>query len=125
MNDRDIISISIDPYTGRNPSYCFVELNTKQQADRAIKEVSGKNVLGRPVRLELGVTRRVAKRRVEATGCKQTSPTFDHWTRTDASKYWKGYNEKGRRLVVGGLPQMADHGTVDKGVRELFKDYKL
>ena len=71
--------MSIDPFTGRNPSYCtgrgsikprkrlnscswqssqdegFVELEPREQADRAIQELNGKDLLGRPVRRGPGV----------------------------------------------------------------------
>ena len=43
--------MSIDPFSGRNPSYCFVELVNKEQADQAIAELNGKPILGRPVKI--------------------------------------------------------------------------
>jgi RNA recognition motif-containing protein len=48
------ISISIDPFTGRNPSYCFVDFNSSEEAQRAIVELNEKNMLGRPLRIRLG-----------------------------------------------------------------------
>lgn len=46
--------MSIDPYTGRNPSYCFIELKTKEQADSAMQQLSGTDILGRPAKLGPG-----------------------------------------------------------------------
>jgi RNA recognition motif-containing protein len=46
------IDMSIDPFTGRNPSFCFVELDSKTEADRAIVELEGKPVLTRPVKIK-------------------------------------------------------------------------
>lgn len=43
--------ISIDPFTGRNPSYCFIELQTKEQADRAMQHLSGKDFFRRPLKV--------------------------------------------------------------------------
>lgn len=121
--------MSIDPYSGRNPSYCFAELTTKAQADRAMLELNGRELLGRPVKLGPGIAR--SKNRRPCDGINQHSPNtsnssrpvFDRWTRIDAPDHWKGYTEQGRRLFVGGLPRMPDHNTVNADVRELFKGY--
>lgn len=123
--------MSIDPYTGRNPSYCFVELATKEQADRAMLELNGKELLGRPVKVGPGVARSKNKGPREesaqrARGTRDSPrPVFDRWIRTDASDHWKGYSEQGRRLFVGGLPRMPDHHTVNADIRELFKGYSV
>ena len=44
------IHISIDPFTGRNPSYCFIEFESKAVADQAINLLSGQLLLGREVK---------------------------------------------------------------------------
>ena len=49
------INMSTDPFTGRNPSYCFVDLETVDEANRAMNELNGKEVLGRPVKINPGV----------------------------------------------------------------------
>lgn len=125
------INMSIDPYSGRNPSYCFVELATKEQADRAMLELNGKECLGRPVKVGPGVARsrnKLPRDKVEQRARntpENLRPVFDRWTRTDAPDHWKGYSEQGRRLFVGGLPRMPDHHTVNADVRELFKGYSV
>lgn len=123
--------MSIDPYSGRNPSYCFVELATKEQADRAMLELNGRELLGRPIKLGPGVARSRNKRLCEESHQRARNiqdnprPVFDRWIRTDAPDHWKGYSEQGRRLFVGGLPRMPDHHTVNADVRELFKGYNV
>jgi len=52
------ISMTIDPETGRNPSYCFVDFENPEDASRAIAELNGQDVLGRTVRISPGVARR-------------------------------------------------------------------
>jgi RNA recognition motif-containing protein len=52
------ISISTDPFTGRNPSYCFVDVDTVEEAQRAMSELNGVDVLGRPLRVSPGVVKR-------------------------------------------------------------------
>jgi RNA recognition motif-containing protein len=41
------IHISIDPFTGRNPSYCFVEFPDAESATKAMEILEGKELLGR------------------------------------------------------------------------------
>ena len=52
------ISISTDPFTGRNPSYCFVDVDSVEEAQRAIDELNGVDILGRPLRISPGVAKR-------------------------------------------------------------------
>jgi len=58
------LSMSIDPMTGRNPSYCFVDLTSIDEAKRAMG-LNGIDVLGRPVKLNS-----VAKRDDGAKGLR-------------------------------------------------------
>ncbi|RDW83706.1 uncharacterized protein DSM5745_04032 [Aspergillus mulundensis] len=56
------IDISVDPFSGRNPSYCFVDLNTKELAERAMAELDGSDLLGRPVKIKPGVVKSASER---------------------------------------------------------------
>jgi RNA recognition motif-containing protein len=47
------ISMSTDPFTGRNPSYCFVDLDSADEAQRAMAEMSGVDLHGRPLRVSV------------------------------------------------------------------------
>lgn len=49
------LSMSIDPFTNRNPSYAFVDFESAEEAQRAMDEVNGKELLGRPVNVRPGV----------------------------------------------------------------------
>lgn len=44
------IHISIDPFTGRNPSYCFIEFGHKNVSDAAMQKLNGQELLGREVK---------------------------------------------------------------------------
>lgn len=50
--------MSIDPFTGRNPSYAFVDLTKSTHAQRAITELDGKEMLGRPIKVKPAVASR-------------------------------------------------------------------
>lgn len=127
---RKRINMSIDPFTGRNPSYCFVEVSTKTQADEAIEQMNGKDLLGRPIKVGPGVLRSTVKRSLggfnNPNSHKQRPElVFQRWTRTDAKDHWKGYSQEGRRLYVGGLPEMPDQHTVNGDVRKLFDGFNV
>lgn len=107
-----------------------MELKTKEEADKAIRDLSGRFLLGRPVKVRPGVAGSSRKRTVSLFyAAKQEhdtpKPVFERWTRTDAPNHFQKYNDEGRRLWVGGLPPMSDHHRVNQRVRELFGGYKM
>ena len=51
------ISMSVDPFTGRNPSYAFVDFETAEDANRAMENLNGMEVGGRAVKINPGVRR--------------------------------------------------------------------
>lgn len=84
------VSMSIDPMTGRNPSYCFVDFESADDASRAMSELNGKDVLGRAVRINPGV----AKRAGEGSGTPQG--------RTYNNRGWRGEGQaqQGKDVVI-------------------------
>ena len=72
--------MSTDLYTGRNPSSCFGGMKAKTQADQAMRELPGRSVLGRPVKIGLGVARPNKRRWQEQQAPyvrHRQKPTFD------------------------------------------------
>lgn len=51
------MSMSIDPFTGRNPSYAFVDFETPDEANNAMETLNGTELLGRPVKINAGVAK--------------------------------------------------------------------
>lgn len=49
------INISVDPMTGRNPSYCFVDFKTKETAEKVMEEFDGRDFMRRPLKVKPGV----------------------------------------------------------------------
>ena len=94
------IDISIDPFTGRNPSYCFVNMESKEAAEDAITYLNGKNVLGRPVKIKMGVPKAQRPppfgRRDPTTGDAPELFVFDRWSRDNAQEHWGKYAPSGR-----------------------------
>lgn len=112
-----------------------------------MEELSGKSVLGRPVKVgpsKAGKSKHRQRPSDYSSGYRnqayswssiqpssrtdrpnQHEPSFQRWKRVDASDHWEGYSEDGCRLWVGGLPKMADHASVNQGVRELFEGFNI
>ncbi|EER29614.1 hypothetical protein D8B26_003817 [Coccidioides posadasii str. Silveira] len=124
------IDISIDPFTGRNPSFCFVELASKEQATHAMEELDGRDMLGRPVKIKPGIPKspkpQFGRRDPSSKEDERPRPfIFDRWGRDDASSHWYGVADEGRRLFVGGLPRMPNQATADYEIQKLFYGFKI
>lgn len=122
------MDFSVDPFTSRNPSYCFVDMETKEQADRAMRELNGVDLLGRPVKIRPGVPPK-SPRSSANNGARglatRASFTFDRWTRTDAEQHFKGYSAQGRRLYVGGLPKLFNQAAIDAKINQFFSGFQM
>ncbi|KAK0446669.1 hypothetical protein EV421DRAFT_211317 [Armillaria borealis] len=116
------IDISIDPFTGRNLSYCFVDLESREEADRAMAELNQRDFLGRPVKIGPGKAKKGPR---PPPSPKPFPLVFEGWREANASDHWEGYAAQGRRLYVGRLPTMASHRVVNENIRELFRGFQL
>lgn len=148
------LDMSTDPFTGRNPSYCFAELFSAEEAERAISSLPGASFMGRPLRVNVHTPKtrggngsstpmrnsprppmsseRSWRGQPSADGAdtpsksgERDSYAFNRWDRNDASAHWTAPNENGRRLYVGGLPRIDGQEIVNQEMMELFKDYPV
>lgn len=46
------IDFSTDPFSKRNPSYCFIDLYTEEEAAQVMQDLQGQHIRGRPVRIK-------------------------------------------------------------------------
>ncbi|KAI0452944.1 RNA-binding domain-containing protein [Xylaria acuta] len=123
------IHISIDSFTGRNPSYCFVEFPDADSAKAAMEVLEGKELLGREVKC------RPCQPKGSGSGGKpsEAPSRWGQWSgekQTDDLSRLKNLDryrqdQTGKRLYVGGLPRMHDQATNFAEMTELFKDFKL
>ena len=119
------IDISIDPFTARNPSYCFVDLVSAEAATSAMHNLNGEKFFGRPLKIKPSVQKREAPQKVQAEGV-----IFDRWNNgpsrgLESRDHLRQPALEGRRLYVGGLSKPLDTLTSDTELRELFKDFKV
>lgn len=129
----------MDPFTGRNPSYCFVELGSKEQADRAMVELDGQDLGGRPVKVKPGLAKSAGSDRPpqrhgadnnfsspRSYNDRNNQPSSsDRWQRNDGSNNSRNNNEHSRRLYVGGLPKLADQQALENDLRDFFAGYRM
>ena len=114
------IDMSIDPFSGRNPSYCFVDLQAGIDAASAMEALQGQLVRERPIRVRLDT-----REGHESPVCKERTFVFDRWARSDAKDHWIAPTEEGRRLWVGGLPWMYHQYTVNVEMKRLFQGWNI
>ncbi|KAL9004684.1 MAG: hypothetical protein Q9188_002499 [Gyalolechia gomerana] len=120
------IDMSTHPYTGRNPSCCFVDLTSNSQADIAAQKLNDQDLLGLPVRLGPGVA--ASRRGPFSQGYRKAYPkpaVFQRRTRNDASYHSHGYSDQARRVWVADFPDLGEHNAFDGGVRELFAGFDM
>lgn len=146
--------ISVDEFTGRNPTYCFLEFEDADSASRATELLGGEMLLGRttkcsPCQLRGGT---LAGRRPDESGA-----AFRRWGDylSDGGHGLGGgagagagvsvgggregpqgpnqtlayYQSRGecvmRRLYVGGLPRMHDQAMAYHEMVQFFDDFKV
>ena len=136
------IDISIDPFNGRNPSYCFVDFDSQADADHALQVLPGKLVRNRPVKVNLKTERKSPfdarsrvptktydrgwrARTVPSLDVNENAYVYDRWSRDDASSRWTAPLNTGRRLFVGGLPRTPNQDSLNAEMRTLFQGWNL
>ncbi|KAL4926196.1 RNA recognition motif domain-containing protein [Aspergillus undulatus] len=113
------LDISIDPFTGRNPSYCFVEFETKEEADRAMNELTGLDFMRRPLKIKPCTPKQRDNKR-DSSGF-----VFDRWERNDAAQHFKGYTKRRCRLKVLGLPKPTSQYFMNQKLAEFFQGFAV
>ncbi|KAK8022285.1 nucleic acid-binding protein [Apiospora rasikravindrae] len=147
--------ISVDPFSGRNPGYCFVEFATKEAADAAMTGLEGMPLFDRPVKCRPCLPKG-APRRTDSDGNSPAADGERYERRSDRPREgganpsrwgnWGGSGERdggrsslptktyyersraqeeGRQVYVGGLPRMLDQTENDVEMRELFNGFEV
>lgn len=130
--------MSIDAFTGRNPSYCFVDVHT-EDAEKVLS-MQGQLVRGRPVKIT-NKTARVPKtnQRPLSIGGKTTSlpvPTCLSNSSilkrlsglrysNDTLSHWTAPTLQNRRLYVGGVPQIPKQYILNAAMTGMFNNYEI
>ncbi|KAH8805825.1 hypothetical protein F5884DRAFT_460712 [Xylogone sp. PMI_703] len=134
----EAINMSVDPMTGRNPSYCFIDFASKELADRVMTKYDGRDFMRRPLKVRPGVKSGTGTGRYDMpprqhgsnnagdqSPSAKRSPAFDRWRRLEPPEHFNTAPQEGRRLYVGGLPRFPDQETTDEKIRALFKDVNI
>lgn len=131
------LHISVDPFSGRNPGYCFVEFADKATADDALRKLEGAPLSDRMVKCR-PCQPKGAQREVSRYGSSSSnSNRWDDWSRqggdnrpnmtprNSGSGQMSKAQEEGRQLYVGGLPRMLDQAENEVEMRDIFKDFEV
>ena len=101
------LHISIDPVSGRNPGYCFVEFTTREEADRALEVLAGASLFNRAIKVGPCNPKSSSQResRWNSSRGDDYKPTFQRWGD------WKGGedSQSGRREGEQGPQGAARH----------------
>jgi RNA recognition motif-containing protein len=146
------VHISIDPFTGRNPGYCFIEFAEKETADEAMEKLEGQQLFDRAVKCRpcqpKGNVRRAGQWPREEGNNSSSNSSYNRWGNWDKSGSGTGASgnrlaglngpndtmkhyqvskaqEEGRQLYVGGLPRMLDQAENELEIRGIFKDFEV
>jgi len=135
-NQIENIQISIDTMTGRNPSYCFLDLQHASFVPAFIAKYDGKQLLNRAVKVRLGKEMKPPKPAlslppkdtsllIDRPNTRLPQPGFNRWKtfcpdNTTSTEPLSPLKE-GTRLYVGGLPRFANHQIADSQIREIFQ----
>ncbi len=148
--DCENIHISIDPISGRNPGYCFVNFREADAASRALSSLQGTAIRGRPVKVGPCEPKAPATEPPGESGKHES--VFQRWGNWSPPNEMDGsaatsspgrsgpqqgphsalehfenvdpyQGSGGQRLYVGGLGKMINQAQNDKEIRELFADF--
>lgn len=137
---RKKVGVSIDPFNGRNPGYCFVDLNSSDEdAQLAITTIQGQLVHSSPVKVNSNTQKKLHTQRLPAIAYngkrearKVPTPNvtdkafaFDRWSRNGAPSRRTAPLRERRRLHVGGLSSIPNQDVVNFGMRALFQNFNV
>lgn len=131
--------MSTDSFTGRNPSYCFVDFESVEDATDAMQRLQGQLVRDRPVKLGYNTERQhrthhrptiisdQGRREAKVSTFKPNDKTYayDRWSGQDAPERWTAASDEHRRLYVGGLPRKPYQSAVNAEMHALFRGRQL
>jgi len=141
------VDMTTDPLSGRNPSYCFAELFSVEEAQRALSALPGASFMGRPLKVNVHTPRRAGasggfggsdrprggmgfpERGGGGRSAGFGSRDGGGGERPSYGQRQSDFNsapaEQSTRLYVGGLPQIDNQDSFGDDVMAIFKDYKV
>lgn len=134
------IHISVDPFTGRNPSYCFIDFPSREEAEKALSSLGGAAIRDRQVKVGPCVPK-TSERRSVSGDYKPTFQRWGDWNGNTNKRTWdteqgpygalNRLDEMGQvdkqapRVYVGGLGMMINQVQNDEEVRGYFAGFSV
>lgn len=136
FEDFEKVQISVDPTSGRNPGYCFVDFVNREGAERALESLDA-TIGGRT--LKVGPCKPKQNRTNARWGGDSRSSSYQRWGdegssprhggnsghgQRSSSNYEETVSEDvGKRVYVGGLAPSVDPALDSAEVTELFAGF--
>lgn len=98
---------------------------SKEQANRAMAELDGRDMLGRPIKIKPGVAKTSAERSQQRVDGSPRNEQTDRWRRNDTPSFAKLSSDSSCRLYVGGLPKLIDQETINSNITKFFQGYNM
>ncbi|POS86164.1 hypothetical protein EPUL_003103 [Erysiphe pulchra] len=127
-NGIEAINMSVDPMTGRNPSYCFIDFKSDELASQAMVEYNGREFMRRPLKVKPGVKSGTGtgKYDIRPTQQRRDIPAaVERWTRLENPEEQQDATREGRRLYIGNLPRFQNYTVANKRIRDLLSDLSV
>ncbi|TQS34479.1 hypothetical protein Golomagni_05134 [Golovinomyces magnicellulatus] len=124
----EAINMSVDPMTGRNPSYCFIDFKSRDLASQAMAVYNGREFMRRPLKVKPGIKSGTGtgKYDIRPTQQQRDLPAAaERWTRLQSPEDQQDATNEGRRIYIGNLPRLQNYTVVNKRIRHLLKDFNV
>ncbi|KAK4462978.1 hypothetical protein QBC42DRAFT_345950 [Cladorrhinum samala] len=138
LDDFEKIHLKVDPISGRNPGYCFVQFPSYELAAGALDQLAGKSLLGR--NLKLGPCYPTGSSQQTSRASSDYRPASQRWgdrrgqnvdnaenqaSYGSAAQFDRHKVNDGTRVRVEGLPDIADQDQNDAEIRDIFAGFDV
>ncbi|CAK3880634.1 RNA-binding domain-containing [Lecanosticta acicola] len=121
------VDFSTDPFSGRNPSYCFVDFANAEDASRAMEMLQGQKIRGRPMKVNFNTQKRTTPSRPlpDFHDPNKEAFVFNRWERNDAKSHWVDPLLDSRRVRVDNLPKISHQDALQVEMRRMFDGFEV
>ena len=114
MSDSETTSIPTNPRTTRPVGYAFVDLSTADEAQKAITELSGKEIMDRKVSVQLARKPESAAEKAEAAASGGEGVSGNEGRRRSSARGRGRGRGRGGRGARGGRPVRLSYITLER-----------
>ncbi|KAK4167223.1 hypothetical protein QBC43DRAFT_312367 [Cladorrhinum sp. PSN259] len=131
LGDFEKVHLSVDPISGRNPGYCFVEFGAHELASQALDQLAGKALLGRTLKLGPCYPKGSSNAQSSRSSSDYRPAVQRSWGRdgdnaeSDGTQFDRHKVSDGTRVRVDGLPNLINQAENDEELRSIFTGFDV